>query len=295
MLYDVSVKISYDYPERADAGRHLLRLLPADLPGIQRVIASSISCRPAPAERNDYHDFFGNWCSEIAYRSSVSDTIFTMQARVEKIAPDPLFDVSAQMHELQREVLSVNSLAPHAPANFRGPSQLVWPDAAITTWAREVTEGCETAFSVASALSKAIHDEMKFDPKATTIETPYTEAFRSRHGVCQDFTHIAIAGLRGIGIPAGYVSGVLQTIPPEGQERLEGADAMHAWVRAWCGSDMGWVEFDPTNAMLAGEDHLVIAYGRDYFDVSPVKGALRSSGPHSTSQKVDVVKAHINA
>jgi transglutaminase-like putative cysteine protease len=295
MLYDVSVKIGYDYPDRADAGRHLLRLLPADIPGVQRVIAANISFSPDPAERNDHRDFFGNWCTEIAYQGSVSDATFSMYARVERIAPDPLFDVSTQMRELPGEILSINSLAPHSPAHYSGPSQLVQPVATITEWASEVTGHAQTAFGKADGLCKAIHREMRFDPEATTIDTPFVDAFTARHGVCQDFTHIAIAGLRGIGIPAGYVSGVLQTIPPEGQERLEGADAMHAWVRAWCGSDMGWVEFDPTNAMLAGENHLVIAYGRDYFDVSPVKGALRSSGSHSTSQKVDVVEAEANS
>jgi transglutaminase-like putative cysteine protease len=98
-----------------------------------------------------------------------------------------------------------------------------------------------------------------------------------------------ISCLRGVGIPAGYVSGFLRTIPPEGKPRLEGADAMHAWVRAWCGEEMGWIEFDPTNAVLAGEDHIVIARARDYFDVAPVRGVTRSAGAHTSSQAVDVV------
>ena len=121
------------------------------------------------------------------------------------------------------------------------------------------------------------------------METPMIEAFERREGVCQDFTHIMISCLRGIGIPAGYVSGYLRTIPPPGKERLEGADAMHAWVRAWCGNEMGWVEFDPTNNAMTGEDHIVIARARDYFDVAPVKGITRSAGEHTTSQAVDVV------
>ena len=91
---------------------------------------------------------------------------------------------------------------------------------------------------------------MRYDPDATEVDTPLAEAFAARHGVCQDFSHIMIAGLRSLGIPAGYVSGFLRTMPPPGKPRLEGADAMHAWVRAWCGAEAGWIEYDPTNADL---------------------------------------------
>jgi transglutaminase-like putative cysteine protease len=129
---------------------------------------------------------------------------------------------------------------------------------------------------------------MRFDAAATTVETPATEAFAARHGVCQDFTHIMIIALRSLGIPAGYVSGYLRTLPPPGQERLEGADAMHAWVSAWCGPGVGWVEYDPTNAVFAGTDHIVVAYGRDYADVAPVRGAMRTAGGQTSSQSVDV-------
>jgi transglutaminase-like putative cysteine protease len=130
---------------------------------------------------------------------------------------------------------------------------------------------------------------MRFDAKATDADTSPAEAFEKRHGVCQDFSHIMIACLRGTGIPAGYVSGYLRTLPPAGQPRLQGADAMHAWVRAWCGTGMGWVEFDPTNAMMAGLDHVVVARGRDYSDVSPVKGVLRTPGGQTSRQAVDIV------
>ena len=98
-----------------------------------------------------------------------------------------------------------------------------------------------------------------------------------------------IAGLRGLGIPAGYVSGFLRTIPPPGKERLEGADAMHAWVRVWCGREAGWQEFDPTNDMRAGNDHIVVGYGRDYSDVAPIVGVLKTTGGQKGKQAVDVI------
>ncbi|MEM1088203.1 MAG: transglutaminase family protein, partial [Pseudomonadota bacterium] len=119
-------------------------------------------------------------------------------------------------------------------------------------------------------------------------DTDASEAFRLRRGVCQDFAHIMILGLHGLGIPAGYVSGYLRTLPPEGQERLEGVDAMHAWVKAWCGVAQGWVEYDPTNRTLIGTDHIVVGYGREYSDVSPIRGHLRSAGGQTSTQAVDV-------
>jgi transglutaminase-like putative cysteine protease len=140
------------------------------------------------------------------------------------------------------------------------------------------------------ALCLAIQRDFEYDPKATDVETKPSEAFALKKGVCQDFAHVMIAGLRGMSIPAGYVSGFLRTIPPAGQARLEGADAMHAWVRVWCGTNMGWVEFDPTNAMIAGADHISIGHGRDYADISPIVGVLRTHGSHETRQSVDVIK-----
>jgi transglutaminase-like putative cysteine protease len=144
--------------------------------------------------------------------------------------------------------------------------------------------------AAAMDLCLSIHRDFVYDKKSTDVDTAPLEAFTLRTGVCQDFVHVMIAGLRGAGIPAGYVSGFLRTIPPKGEPRLEGADAMHAWVRVWCGRHDGWIEFDPTNAMLAGPDHITIGYGRDYADISPIVGVLRTSGGHEAKQSVDVIR-----
>ncbi|TIT84242.1 MAG: transglutaminase family protein, partial [Mesorhizobium sp.] len=119
--------------------------------------------------------------------------------------------------------------------------------AAISAYARESLAGSTVA--TAADLCNRIHRDFAYDGEATTVQTRASDAFALKRGVCQDFSHIMIAGLRGLGIPAGYVSGFLRTIPPKGKPRLEGADAMHAWVKAWCGRDAGWQEFDPTNGM----------------------------------------------
>ncbi len=130
---------------------------------------------------------------------------------------------------------------------------------------------------------------LPFMARQKTVDTTTAQAFALKRGVCQDFSHVMITALRSLGIPAGYVSGYLRTLPPPGKERLEGADAMHAWVRIWCGGLAGWVEYDPTNDIQAGTDHIVVGYGRDYADVAPVIGALKSYGRQQTLQAVDVI------
>jgi len=141
----------------------------------------------------------------------------------------------------------------------------------------------------AADLMRRIHQEFRYDPKATVISTPLREVFDKRHGVCQDFAHVMIAGLRGLGLPAAYVSGYLRTIPPEGEPRLQGADATHAWVSVWCGEALGWVGFDPTNDLLVGNDHIMLGMGRDFSDVSPVDGIIVGSPKQKLGVAVDVV------
>jgi transglutaminase-like putative cysteine protease len=136
---------------------------------------------------------------------------------------------------------------------------------------------------------RRIWDDFDYDPKATLVSTPLGEAFMKKKGVCQDFAHIMIAGLRGVGVPARYVSGYLRTVPPAGKERLEGADATHAWVSVWCGPFDGWVGLDPTNNILVGDDHIILAEGRDYADVAPISGVILSSGAQDVSVAVDVI------
>src|SRR6202021_3253685 len=138
-------------------------------------------------------------------------------------------------------------------------------------------------------LMHRIRPEFKYDPKATVISTPLAEVFAERHGVCQDFAHVMIAGLRGLGLPAAYVSGYLRTTPPPGRPRLPGADATHAWVSLWCGEGLGWIGFDPTNDILVENDHIVLAVGRDFSDVSPGGGLTVGSRKQKLAVAVDVL------
>ena len=289
MIYDITLRIAYSYASMADADHQILRMMPADLPGEQRVILSNLAIDPLPSERQHRMDFFDNDCVDIAFSAPVAQTEFVMKARVERFEPVDLLDESPDLEGLADELDALETVTGLSPHNFRFSSPRIQRDTEIGDWAHGIATGHQSTFSIADAICTAIYQEMTFDAEATTVDTPVQESFKNRRGVCQDYTHIAISALRDLGIPAGYVSGFLRTIPPEGQPRLEGADAMHAWVMAWCGSSMGWVEFDPTNAIRAGLDHVVIARGRDYFDVAPVKGALRTSGTQTTTQAVDMI------
>lgn len=287
MLYDIRLHLSYDYDAAAGGSRHQVRVLPPTIAGVQRVVAASLSFVPTPSERTDFSDFFGNNVTAIAFRDVHDGLDIRMSARVSVSRPEPGLDVSPDLQQLREELGAVRSLAPDAPHHFLAASDHVGIDAAITAYARQSLAGSTTG--TVMDFCNRIHRDFTYDGKATTVHTRASDAFRLKRGVCQDFSHIMIAGLRGLGIPAGYVSGFLRTIPPKGKPRLEGADAMHAWVKVWCGRDAGWQEFDPTNGMRASNDHITVGYGRDYSDVAPIVGVLKTTGGQVGDQAVDVI------
>lgn len=290
MLYDVRLELHYDYEASVHGDRHLVRVTPASIPGVQRVIAAVLSFDPRPEQESTFVDFFGNTVTTIAYSGYHEHLDVRLNARVQVEELQHPADLSPTLAVLQQEIAGMWSLDAGSPHHFLAASPRVPLDPAITAYARRSAERTLSVQAAAMDLCLSIHREFAYDKDATKVDTSAAEAFAMRRGVCQDFAHIMIAGLRGIGVPAGYVSGFLRTIPPEGKPRLEGADAMHAWVRVWCGQHAGWLEFDPTNAMVAGADHITIGHGRDYADISPIVGVLRTSGTHHAKQSVDVVR-----
>nr|WP_319383962.1 transglutaminase family protein [uncultured Roseibium sp.] len=289
MLYDVNLEITYDYASPANSGRHSLRLVPASIPGEQRLVSSSVRLSPGPTERRDRTDFFGNTVTDVVFRRAHSELAFRLTARIDRTSVPHELDISPPLSLLKRELSGIQGMGPDEPVHFLAASPRLPLAPAFAVYAQEHTSPEMSTVAAVESIGKALHEDMDFDAEATTVDTPAIDAFERRHGVCQDFSHIMIACLRSIGIPAGYVSGFLRTIPPEGQQRLEGADAMHAWVRAWCGIESGWIEYDPTNALRVGQDHIVVARGRDYGDTAPVKGVLRTAGTQTTGHKVDVI------
>ncbi len=290
MLYDVHLELAYKYEWPVHGGRHLIRIVPASVPGVQRVTASSLTVEPAPKRQTSFLDFFGNSASAITFAEPHEHLSIRLAARVLVEDSHPPVDLSPDLQSLTKELARHWSVQPDSPHHFIAPSPRVQQAAEITRYARDIASNRSSVMDIAHALCLAINHDFEYDPEATDVETKPAEAFALRKGVCQDFAHVMIAGLRGLGIPAAYVSGFLRTKPPPGKPRLEGADAMHAWVRVWCGQSVKWVEFDPTNAMLAGPDHVSIGYGRDYSDVSPIVGVLKTSGSHKARQSVDVVR-----
>jgi transglutaminase-like putative cysteine protease len=202
--------------------------------------------------------------------------------------PAPWQDVSPPVTQIRSLWNAVNDLGAESPLHFLGPTARLKRDPAITAFAQGLLDPADSVANTVIRIGSALFDHMTFDSAATTVDTDPAEAFRLRRGVCQDFTHIMILALQAVDIPAAYVSGYLRTLPPKGGVKLEGADAMHAWVRAWCGPLQGWIEYDPTNATLVATDHIVAAFGRDYADVTPLSGHLRSAGGQSNAQAVDV-------
>ncbi len=289
MRYDITSLITYTFVSPAAGARQIMHLMPLELPLRQHLVAGRVSFDPEPSTRRDRVDFFGNCVTEAGFSETVSDISIRLHARVKVESAAPPREQGLTREALGALLLDWSDVGAQSPAHFLAPSPKVPLEPVIAAFARHAAAGAETVLATVDRVGRRIHADMKFDSKATTVRTPILEAFEKRRGVCQDFTQIMISALRSLGIPAGYVSGFLRTLPPPGKPRLEGADAMHAWVRAWCGPETGWVEFDPTNDMYAGADHVVVAYGRDYSDVVPVRGAMRISGGHKTKQVVDVV------
>ena len=289
MLYDIKLNISYSYANSADASRQIIRMMPLDIPQQQRLNAGSHFVLPKADVWIERTDFFGNRYVELAFLQTHRKISFTIKARVQRFAPEYTGHAASDLSHLREEVDANHSLDPWSPHHFLNASPRAPIESSITAYAASLVTDNADVLETVEAIGNQIYQDFKYDPEATTVDTPMIEAFNARHGVCQDFSHIMIACLRGIGIPAGYVSGFLCTTPPPGKARLEGADAMHAWVRMWCGKDIGWIEYDPTNGILAGVDHIVVARGRDYSDVAPIKGVMRSYGKHSTKQSLDVV------
>lgn len=289
MIYDIRQVTTYDYASPVAFSTHVTRLIPRDRPG-QQVMAATLEVSPAPSTRDDRLDFFGNAVTRLTLEAPHEQLRLTMNARVRVDAPAPLDPSTTPAWEKVRDMaMGSAALDPASPAHFLFSSRRVARSTAIRAYAMESFLPGRPVLEAGLDLTRRIQRDFAYDQEATDSATPPDEAFRLKRGVCQDFTHIMIAGLRGLGLPAAYVSGFLRTIAPPGAKRLEGADATHAWVSLWCGPQIGWQGLDPTNGMRTGTDHVVLALGRDYADVSPTDGIVIAAGDHDLTVAVDVV------
>lgn len=290
MLYDIRQTTTYSYQVPVRVVRQVLRMTPVDRVGHQHIIANMLDIDPEPAELERGTDFFGNGLTWLTIDQPHGHLSITTRSRVD-VTSTPLPDPAATLFvdELRALAMEQQDLGPSAAVHGLFPSRAIPLDPEITDWAGSSFRGDRPVLEGGLELMHRIRDEFTYQPGATIVTTSPREAFVARKGVCQDFAQVMICGLRGLGLPARYVSGYLRTIPPEGQPRLEGADATHAWVELWCGPMVGWIGLDPTNAIPACDDHIILAVGRDYADVAPVDGVIVTSGDHLLSVGVDVV------
>ncbi|WP_407175891.1 transglutaminase N-terminal domain-containing protein [Bradyrhizobium sp. STM 3562] len=289
MIYDIRHVTTYAYEGAVSFARCTLRLEPLSGHG-QRLMSHHVEIRPRPIERTMRRDFFGTLTESVVIEAPHRHLRIDSRSRVEVARKAPGRAVQSPAWERIRDIaFGANSLGPASPIGYVFASPLVPVLAPITAYAAASFPRGGGILAGAADFMHRIRTQFRYDAKATVISTPLNEVFENRHGVCQDFAHVMIAGLRGLGLPAAYVSGYLRTIPPPGQPRLEGADATHAWVSLWCGEALGWIGFDPTNDLLVENDHIMIAIGRDFSDVSPVDGIIVGSPKQKLNVAVDVL------
>jgi transglutaminase-like putative cysteine protease len=289
VIYDIRHVTTYAYESPVSFARCTLRLEPRSGDG-QELISHSVEIRPRPSDRNVRRDFFGTLTESVVIEAAHKNLRIDSRSRVSISREVPPRAAPSPPWESIRDVaFEATSLGPSSPVGYVFASPLVPVLRPVSAYAAQSFAQGTGILAGAVDLMHRIRSEFRYDPKATVISTPLKEVFDHRHGVCQDFAHVMIAGLRGLGLPAAYVSGYLRTIPPPGQPRLQGADATHAWVSLWCGAELGWIGLDPTNDLLIGNDHIELALGRDFSDVSPVDGIIVGSPKQKLGVAVDVV------
>ena len=288
MLYDVHHRTTYEYSQPVSISHHVLHLLPRQA-GRQVVHASELSVSPAPTLRSDTLDYFGNPVTCLTLQDQHQALTIEARSRVEVVSPrdhppqatTPWDRVFAQLESAaSREALDV--------LQFAFDSPFTKSTADLEAYARESFVPGRPVVEAALHLTGRIFRDFRYESGTTSVSTPVDEVFRSRHGVCQDFAHLELACLRALALPARYVSGYLLTRPPPGQPRRIGADASHAWVSVWC-PEAGWVDLDPTNDTIARDEHVTLAWGRDYGDISPINGVIFGGGEHTVRVAVDVL------
>lgn len=288
MHYRVSHRTSYRYSSSVDLAQHLAHLRPRTFPG-QTVTQCEVTVEPAPDERATHTDHFGNAVDSFRIDGAHEELLVEMRADIEVSLPVPPPAETTPTWQAMRDAFAKPFPDDIEAAEYVHASPLVVPDEAALAYAQPSFPEGATILQGARDLTRRIRADFVYTPGATDISTPLAEVFARRVGVCQDFAHVQIAALRALGLPVAYVSGYIRTYRDPGQADLRGADASHAWVAVWCGAEAGWVHLDPTNDLVAHEEHVIVAWGRDFADVSPVRGIILGGGHHTYGVEVELV------
>lgn len=287
-LYDLTHTTTYDYHSPVTVSHHLLRVSPRRL-ARQFRLEHTIETDPLAATISQRTDYFGNDVIFATIEGAHRRLTVTSRSRVAvgpAFTPEP--SETPPWESVRGLCRSDPSTAVLEAIEFTFATPSVPLEPTFAAYAAASFTPRRSTRAAALELTSRIHADFQFDPTATTVSTPLLEVLEKRRGVCQDFAHFQIACLRSLGLPARYVSGYLETIPPPGKPRLVGADASHAWVSIFC-PGIGWIDLDPTNNCTPSMRHITAAWGRDYSDVSPIRGVLLGSGEHTLSVAVDVV------
>ena len=289
MIFDVSHRTTYLYAKPVLRSEHLVHATPR-AGARQTVQRHSLLIEPAPSSNVALSDYFGNPTNILAIEDEHTELIVHARSTVEILAADlPMGALSTAWEQvaarakrdggLDISVLQFTSASRHTK---------VVPEA--IEYARPSLTPGRPVLEAALDLTKRIRADFTFDSAATDISTPVSHVLQERRGVCQDFAHLALTCFRAFGLPSRYVSGYLLTYPPPGMQKLQGSDATHAWISVWA-PEAGWVDFDPTNGIMPTNEHITVAWGRDYDDVSPISGVLLGGSRQKMTVAVDVTLA----
>ena len=291
MRYKVKHITQYKYADRVSHCYNLANLTPRNT-GRQKCISSRIIISPNAIHSTSRTDYFGNESYQFEIQTPHNELSITAESEIE--INETEFDFKSNPGMSYREVLDYLSSAPSFEAiearEFCLDSPMIKASDTLAEYAQPSFSESRPLYECVAELTSRIFNDFTYTPGFTTIATPLSEVLEHKKGVCQDFAHLQVGCLRAMGIPAKYVSGYMETLPPPGQEKLVGADATHAWI-SYFSPNQGWVEFDPTNDKPAGVQHIVTAEGRDYYDVTPLKGVIFGGGKNPILKvSVDVAR-----
>jgi transglutaminase-like putative cysteine protease len=283
MIYRLRHATIYEYAEPVLLGTHFMHLTPRPRPG-QLVREYHLDIAPHPDNRRNEVDHFGNLTTTVSLTNPHKQFTVELSATVDVEQPKP---PAANTTSAFEQIASA-SLGRADIAEFTLASPLAAPSAELADYARASFPAGAAILTGLIDLNRRIYDDMSYKPGVTSTATTARQVLKSRAGVCQDYAHLMIAALRAIGLPARYVSGYLRTLPLAGQVKRRGADQSHAWVSAWAGDYAGWIDFDPTNNLVVADEHVTLAWGRDFQDVSPLRGIILGGGRHMLRVNVDL-------
>lgn len=287
MRYQVEHQTAYSYDLPVIQSQQMLHMMPRQTP-FQQCVSYTLACEPIPAEQSQRVDFFGNHTHYLTMLVPHEALQVTSRFQV-SIQPRPTMSMLTQSPAWEQvpAMLQQHGTQHLEAMPFVYPTTRVKASEALANFARTCFTPQRPLLEAAMALTQKIYAEFEFDAQATDVSTPLDEVLKGRRGVCQDFAHLMLGALRSLGLPCRYVSGYILTHSPPGQPRLVGADASHAWVSVYC-PIYGWVDFDPTNNCLVQQEHITVAWGRDFGDVSPMRGVVLGGGRQHLEVSVTV-------